>query len=166
MSRIEKLRGEIRALQQQIGELQSATLPPAEIREAVAAWLDDQAKAMGIAAFGELVTPGGLQTSLPFSADRLLLHLFRNEIQERLTKHLNAANAAPGLPAAKRQKEIAKLIERRRELEVQEELAILAAEDATGEAILRRPAADAELLADVWHEFLSDDGRIRTDEAA
>ena len=165
MSKIDELRGEIRALEQQVAELARAKLPPAEVAKAVTAWLDDQADRHSLTPFGELVTAGGLQTALPLDPVRLLLGLFRSEIQERLTAHLAEINPSPGLPAARRQKEIGALIEQRRQLERAEEREILRMEDA-GEEVARRPDADAELLADVWHEFLGDDGRLRAVEAA
>jgi hypothetical protein len=163
-TKLNDIRRQIASLDQERAALQAATLPADEIRAAVRSYLDDFSEDP-LYSLQQLAQPAGLTTIEQPDATRLLLGLFRPELDKRLVKYLIDTNPAAGLPAAERSARIAELQAQRRELEVAEELEILRLEDR-GELVERRSDCDGHLVADVWHEHLDADGRLRTEEAA
>lgn len=160
-AKIEGLRAQITELQRSVEELKNATLPAAEVKAAVKDFLDSEAEKKSLAEYEELVNPGGPTVFFDLDPERILLHLFRDEVEQRLIQHLEAQNPNPGLTRAAREKKTANLAAQIDGLAREEELAILQAEDS-GEIIERRKDADGALIADLWHEVLSDDGRLRS----
>jgi hypothetical protein len=123
-------------------------------------FLDEEAEKKSLIDFEELSRPGGPAIFLSLDPERVLLHLFRNEIEQRLTQHLESQNPNPGLSTAAREKKIAAMASQIDELSREEEILILQAEDA-GEFIERRKDADGKQIADIWHELLGDNGRLK-----
>lgn len=164
VKRLEELRAEIARLNQAIVAIQSDTLPGDEIAAAVQQFLDD-ASDDPLYRYQELAQPGGLRTAVAADGTWLLLGLFRAEVEKRLTKYLCDTNPGCGLPAAERAAKAAELQAQRRGAEIEEELEVLRLEDS-GQEVSRRTDVDGTLVADVWAEQLSDDGRLKVDEAA
>jgi hypothetical protein len=158
--KVKDLRTKITQLQASIEDLKSASLPPAEIAAAVKRFLDEEADRKTLYDFNDLTRPGGPAIFLSLDPERFLLHLFRDEIEQRLTQHLESQNPNPGLSTAAREKKIAAMTSQIDELSRQEEILILQAEDA-GEFVERRKDADGVLIADIWAELLADDGRLK-----
>lgn len=161
-SHVERLRTEIRSLQEERDWLETGPLPKQEAIDLVIAYIDDQAGQFDVQALlGGAVYAGreinqelarlfqsearlqGYSANAPLGP--MLCHFFPEQIKERLTADIQAMNYQEGPPAAERAALIADLDRRIHVLEVEEEAVIEVAEEA-GIEILRRPDCNPAIV--------------------
>lgn len=163
-SKLAELREQITQIKTTIQEIKSGPLTNDEVAAAVRNYVAEQAEDCSLGELVELTQPGGIGMISKFSARRILINLFRDEVIARLTAYLQGVNQSPGLPASKRGKKLEDLGIKLRQLEIAEELEVLKLEDG-GEPVERRKDVDGTLLADVWHQHLDASGRLAEDAA-
>lgn len=145
---LDELQTSIAAHKQRVVETVRAPLPAEEVTQRVRDLIAREVERINpVRAVSHIRYPGPVQ--LPILSWGMWAWLWPGEAERALVARLSEMEPAAGLPEARRGEAIATLRRELQELERREELEIQRLE-AEGYIVLRRPAADLQLLLNIW----------------